>query len=164
MSGGVVPFEVRSPDGRAGWIVMHNECVLRTMHPSVRALLDTAPILSPDERPEEIEYVIAEHHGTLAVTVSMYPPEGLDPGSPAVHEFFADARERLEQGMAMAGGPHKQQEIPPGMTVPAVPLVTFYFGPEHVPSPMWEIREWLLSHPLARLIEVESHAPDAQAT
>lgn len=162
-TGGLCPFVVRAPEGRAGSVAAHNDCLIRTMHPSVRALLDAAPIIPEDESPEEIDYITAEHHGTLAMTVSLYSSDAVDPDSPAVHEFFAEARGRLVPGMSMAGGPHKR-ELPPGVAVPVVPLVTFYFEPEHVPDPMWEFRDWLVSHSLARLIEIESHIPDARVT
>jgi hypothetical protein len=162
-AGGLSPFVVRAYEGRAGFVAAHNDCLLSLMHPSVRALLDAAPIIAEDESPLPIDYIHAEHHGTRALTVSLYPSHTLNPDSPAVHEFFAEARRRLVPGMAMAGGPHKR-EIPPGVDVPAIPLVTLHFEPEHVPDPFWEIRDWLVAHPLARLIEIESHMPDVRAT
>jgi len=155
-----VMFQVRAPDGHAGTFAAHSTCVIGAMHPAVRALLDATPLIPEGERPEAMELITAEHHGTLAVTVSLYPHDHIDRESPEVHSFFADARARLAPGMAMAGGANNQ-DIPPGMSVP---LVTFYFEPEHVPDPMWEIRDWLVNHPFARLIEVESHTPDARAT
>ena len=159
LGGTAVMFQVRTPYGHAGTFAAHSTCVIGAMHPTVRALFDTTPLISEGERPEAIELITAEHHGTLAVTVSLYPHDHIDRESSEVHSFFADARARLAPGMAMAGGP-TSQEMPPGMSVP---LVTFYFAPEHVPNPMCEIRDWLVSHPLARLIEIESHTPDARA-
>jgi hypothetical protein len=160
LGGTAVVFQVRSPNGHAGTFTAHATCVIRTMHPTVRALLDSTPPIPAGESPHAIELITVEHHGPLAVTVALYPHDHLDREGPEAHRLLADAQTRLTPGMAMAGNAHNQQ-IPPGLSLP---LVTFYFGPEHVPDPMWEIRDWLLAHPLARVIEIESHIPDTRAT
>ena len=161
ISGGVVPFVVRSPEGHAGHVAAHNDCLFRSLHPTVGALLTTAPVIGADESPEEIKYHVYEVRPPV-VTLGVYLQDGVDTNSPAVHEFYADARTRLVPGMSMAGGPHKQ-EIPPDMEMPPLQLLSIAFSPENVPDPFWDIRDWLRSHPLVRLIEVDHPAPRSRA-
>ena len=158
LGGTAVMFQVRAPDGHAGTFAAHTTCVIRGMHPRVRALLDTTPLIPESESPQGIELIAAEYTGTLAVTVSLYPPDHIDRASQEVQTFLAEASARLAPGMTLSSGP-QDQKIPPGLRVP---LVTLYFEPEHVRDPMWEIRDWLLGHPLSRVIEIETHIPDAQ--
>jgi len=94
----------------------------------------------------------------LAATVTTYPPDGVDRAGAAVRQFRAEAKGRLTSGMAMTAG---ADEVPHGVIAP---LVTFYFGPEHVQLPMEEILDWLRGHPLVRLIEIERHRVNVRTT
>jgi hypothetical protein len=103
-------------------------------------------------------YLHVEYGGILAATVNAYPTDGVERFSLAAQDFQTEAKARLAPGMAMTAG---GAEPPVGVIAP---LVTFYFGPAHIPLPMEEILEWLRGHPLVRVIEIERHRIAAPAT
>ena len=159
LGGTSVVFQLRSPEGNTGTFAAHSSCVLGAMHPTARALLQTGPDSAEGKGSEITQLISAEQHTTVAVTVSMYPDKNVDRQSLEVLNFLEAARERLMPGVSMAGGP-QDQEIPPDLHVP---LVMFYFEPDLPSERIWDIRDWGLGHPLVRVIEIESQAPDAPA-
>ena len=99
----------------------------------------------------EPRYVHYELRGRLAAAVTTYPPAGTDRRGAAVAAFREASARWLAPGMSLSTGP---DDVPPDVVAP---LVTFQFGPEHIPLPMEEILEWLRQHELVRLIEVERY-------